>query len=334
MAQCAAASCNAHAPTRADVISRSFHLFASSGMESAYTDSLQILKMTQRGQDQTLMNYPLVPNRDYVTFESMLARESQGNNCCIGYVCTPSTHDNLYQNTTASCQLQSSHPGDVTIHPEPPPLPPSPDAPPSTPHHLYILEEVVFAFVIDASTWVNNETGVNNETAFNQTDYKIQVSLEVNESMSSITLQILPVPGTAYVAVTTTIRPEYHAATIVKTTIGEILVDYTTQLVFGVRVHSVSSQPVVHIHYYDPPTSPPHGPPLTPIVEDDNMGLVLGLTLGCAFIAVCGGMVWNFTTTTTVKEKNDKRHSPKKMLLRKAPQTFALGAERVPFLQT
>jgi len=332
VAQCAAASCNAHAPTRADVISRSFHLFASSGMESAYTDSLQILKMTQRGQDQTLMNYPLVPNRDYVTFESMLARESQGNNCCIGYVCTPSTHDNLYQNTTASCQLQSSHPGDVTIHPEPPPLPP-----PSTPHNLYIIEEVVFEFIVEASTWVNNETGVNNETAFNQTDYKIQVSLELNESMSSITLQILPVPGTAYVVVTTTIRPEYHAATTVKTTIGEILMDYPTQLVFGVQVHSVSSQPVVHIHYYDaPPTSPPHGPPLTPIVEDDNnMGLVLGLTLGCAFIAVVvAGMVWNFKTTTTVKEKNDARHSSEKALLRNAASPSALRAERVPFLRT
>eukprot|EP00966_Prymnesium_polylepis_P087688 2029089-Prymnesium_polylepis.1 len=65
------------------------------------------------------------------------------------------------------------------------------------------------------------------------------------------------------------------------------------------------------------------------------MGLVLGLTLGCAFIAVVvAGMVWNFTTTTTVKEKNDARHSSEKALLRKAASHSALRAERVPFLKT
>eukprot|EP00966_Prymnesium_polylepis_P240135 5553043-Prymnesium_polylepis.1 len=65
------------------------------------------------------------------------------------------------------------------------------------------------------------------------------------------------------------------------------------------------------------------------------MGLVLGLTLGCAFIAVVvAGMVWNFTTTTTVKENNVKRHSSEKAFLRKVAPPSALGAERVPFLQT
>jgi hypothetical protein len=48
--KCEAVSCNANAPRYSEVVGRSFHLFASSGLESAYTDSLQMLTTAPRQQ--------------------------------------------------------------------------------------------------------------------------------------------------------------------------------------------------------------------------------------------------------------------------------------------
>ena len=255
--QCAATACNLNAPARSNVVSRSFHLFASSGLESAYTNSLQMLAMTPRGQDQQLAPYNVVYNK-YVAFERALARDSQGSDCCTGYVCVATI--DLYLNMSASCQLQSNQPS-----PSPPTLPP-----PSTPPPME--KKVVFGVVVAGEA----------VQSFNRTDYKIRVSLAAGVPLSCIALQIQD--GN----VTTTIRLEYDSvitAQDVKTNLDNTLAynNSMASIALGVTVEKIFATPAVYTNYYSPP---PPTPP-RPDAKEDNLGLILGLTLGTtAFLAL------------------------------------------------
>lgn len=135
-----------------------------------------------------------------------------------------------------------------------------------------MVEEVVFGVVVADET----------VESFNRTDYKMRVSLAAGVPVSCITLRI----QAGSVNVTATIRPEYDSAvnaSVVKENLLSVLSDNgNASVVLGVTVEEIFAAPDVHTNHYSPPTPPP---PSTPVVEEDSVGLILGLTLGAAFLA-------------------------------------------------
>ena len=156
--QCAAMSCNAHAPARSEVVSRSFDPFGTSGLESAYADSLQILKMRPRAQDKAVVDYSvLYTHARYTLFESTLALESLGNNCCEGFTCTAQADTEVAHGI---CHLSSHAPPT-----SPPPRSPSP--PTTWPEQSSQADEaVIFGLTVAGEI-----------ESFNVTHYELQVAL-------------------------------------------------------------------------------------------------------------------------------------------------------------
>ena len=276
--QCVAMSCNAHAPARSQVVSRSFHIFASSGLETAYTDSLQMLTMTPRGTGQALSTYTTVYSA-YLAFESMLARESHGNECCSGYVCTTTLEGN---GTSASvCQVQPLHVAPLSSSP-PPPIAEGVEG----------VEGVEFGVVV-----------AGNVSSFNATSFKMHVSATSGVPASCIELTIQAAGALKVIAI---IRPEYNSsvnAVEVKTNLENALNNNKTaaSAVLGVEIEEIFTAPKFYVnHYSPPPVSPPpvsptpKSPPQTP-GEEDNVGLILGLSLGGAalLVVITGIVIWN-----------------------------------------
>ena len=315
--QCGAMSCNAYAPARSDVVSRSFNMFASSGLENAYTESLHMLTTTQRGQGLSL-RHPSMLHSDYVAFETVLARESRGNDCCSGYTCVLVVSG--LQNTTGSCMLQA----DVPL-----PLPPPPMTPPSLPPPLTspspaspsMVEEVMFGIVVAYEAMAS----------FVQADYKLHVSLAAGVPVSCITLQVDPSSGN----VTTIIRPEYNSAVTaqdVKTNLTNAWNGDETAAssVLGVSVDKIFAPPDVYLNRY-PPSRPPaippdmlSPPPLAPVSSSDknDVGLIVGLVLGGAALlaAVAGGATWFYVMQKRKKDDTKDPKDARKSLLERGKQ--------------
>lgn len=296
--QCSATPCNVNAPARSQIISRSFHMGASSGMERAYTNSLQLLTVGPRRQTNALRPYT-VGRDDYVAFETALARDSQGNNCCAGYVCAATGGvDDLSPSGTCTLQYnQQSSP--VTASPRTPPSPPSTQLASPAASSTPMLQEVVFGVVVD------------DNHQFNQTDYIMRVSVTAGVPVSCISLQFEEMNRN----VTTTIRPElHHSAESVKTALVTAFnIDPSAAL--GVTVVYMFAAPEVHLVHYAPSLPPPSSPPASPVGEDNAVLVVLLVLAGILFLAVVACVVFcNYDNkekaTAAEKEKLKKKNGP------------------------
>lgn len=305
--QCAAMTCNVNAPGRTQVISRSFNTFESSGLENAYSDSLKMLELSKtaalvpRSQAGSIWNlYSSAAAQDkYLGFEMALARDSLGNNCCNGYVCTLVV-DVDQGNTTGVCQLQPDV--DVVTLYDTNPLPPS--APkPSSPTYLSLSPSVPSPTVAPSAMeqQVVFSVVVADETveSFNQTNYKLHVSWAVGVDVSCISLTI----QAGSINVNTTIRPEHGESNVTAEQVRTELVNAfngdkeVASTVLGVKVEKIVADPEVQFVPYvtlgsprGPPLSPP--PPSSPTSEeddDDNMVMWMVVVIVCLvlFVLIC-----------------------------------------------
>ncbi len=267
--QCPLMACNAHAPTRTEMVSRSFNPFASSGLESAYSASLQMLSITPGGKGQALASYTAAFNK-YVAFESMLARESQGNDCCSGYVCTSTIGTN---ETTGTCQLQPEH---EFVHDNSSLTLASPPTSPSSPPPMALA--MVFGVTVAGTS-----------DSFNEYNFKVMVSQIANVSIHCITVEVVHADS---LNVTTTIRPTYTSSMNlfdVKDRLEPVFQNESkASNALGVTVENIFATPDVHWQHYAPPPTPATPPEIPPPVpdKDDNVGLIIGFSLGGAALLV------------------------------------------------
>lgn len=328
--QCAAMACNVNAPDRTQVISRSFNTFESSGLENAYSDSLKMLEL-----DKTTALVPLVPRSQaenmwnlyseaaqdkYLGFEMALARDSLGNNCCNGYVCTLVV-DVDQGDTTGVCQLQPDK--DVVTLYDTNPLPPSASKPSFAPTMLALSppvpspsvapptmeQQVVFSVVVADET----------VESFNQTNYKLHVSWAVGVDVSCISLTI----QAGSINVNTTIRPEHSESNVTAEQVKTELVNAfnghneVASTVLGVKVERIVADPEVQFVPYvtlglsrGPPLSPPP-PPSSPISKDDNdntvMWVVLVIICSVLFVLICFAICMCFRCSRQKDEPADKK---------------------------
>lgn len=327
--QCAAMTCNANAPGRTQVISRSFNTFESSGLENAYSDSLKMLELSKtaalvpRSQAGSIWNlYSAAAQDKYLGFEMALARDSLGNNCCNGYVCT-SVVGVDQGNATGVCQLKPDETV-VTLY-DTSPLPPS--APkPSSPTYSSLSPPVLSPSVSPPTMekQVVFSVVVADETveSFNQTKFKLHVSWAVGVDVSCISLTI----QAGSINVNTTIRPEHGESNVTAEQVKTELVNAfnsdkeVASTVLGVKVERIVADPEVQFVPYvtlgsprGPPLSPP--PPSSPIPEEDNdntlMWVVFGIiglvviVLICFAICFCRGKGKD-ENEIKKKKKNDK----------------------------
>ena len=224
---------------------------------------------------------------EYAAFESMLARESQGNTCCDGWVCETNNLNVSGQNAICSQQsqqdgvdifLDDSDGGIPTHSSPPPPSPPSPPPsppPPPPPPPLPMVREVRFVVSVAGDI-----------SSFNSTKFEENVAIAAGVSLSCVELNITA----ASIKVTAIIRPEYNSSVTAEDVQENLEIAFnssttTASDVLGVTVEEISTAP--EIYNNDSPPTPPSFPP-----DEEGSGwltvalLLVFLSACCAFCAV------------------------------------------------
>ena len=246
------ATCNRNAPTRSDFMSRSFHIFASSGLEDAYTESLQILTTRPRGN--RLMSYESSLG-EFTLFEQSLARSAQSNDCCAGFECVTTLTTN---GTSGTCQMISPLPPSLPVIA----MPPSP----TMPVEVALVIQVVF-----------NLTLANASVTFDATSFKLNLASAVNVSVLQINL--LYEPSTSPVLYVTITTLDNQSPTAVANEVDTKVLKNATiaTLVLGVEVSEVGVAIIVTDH---------HKPPALPPGEDGNDIAMIVIVIICSVVAL------------------------------------------------
>lgn len=267
----AQATCNPSAPERNDLISRSFHSFASSGLEYAYTASLEQLLLLRTATS--------INAAEVALFESMLARDSGTNDCCQGLVCTPHSDGNL---SNGECTTDT--PRSPPVPPRPPSLPlPSPrphlPPPPTAPAPAApTMSEVVFA------------VAVVDRDGFNDTAFKLKVAWSVGVPVHSIHVQLSA--GADPVTVNVTIRPLLapECDIIASLLSANVLANATAAtLALGVQVQLILQDATVQSYQERLPLAPPTPPPLSPESGASSPWIWIALAM-VAVVAACAAL--------------------------------------------
>ena len=254
-AMCAAVACSVLAPSYQTVAQRSFHLFASSGMESAYSNAISTLSSAFTDEH--------LPAVSGAVFDKMLQRSSLGP-CCAGYQCMAPTGSAA--GADPICIPVVLPPPSPSPSPSPSPDPPA-SPPPSAPHSPPPLAIVAVQVV------VFNATVEEDISTFDEEAYIANLAQTLDVQPYQITLHITP----ASIIVQATIRPP-NSAVLEQTTpqYAEALKD-TINTVFHtanatsastllqVAVTNVSPAVIVEIaevvqySHHSPPSPPPDG---------------------------------------------------------------------------
>jgi hypothetical protein len=270
--------CNPSAPARNEIVSRSFHPFASSGLEFAYAESLKQLLVHALNATET------------VQFEAMLARDSGTNNCCQGFVCAPAIRGNSssFEEPNGRCQIAATVDGWPPAFP-PPLLPLVLQAPPPSMPPPEMISQVVFTVsVIGTSADEFDDTTFKTNVAYSagvsmqEVDVHITIAEKKDynqESCLNITTTIIPI-----VAETSASEAALILASIATTVLPNVSV--ATQ-VLGVQVQSIiQAAQVVKIIYYRPPSPPP------PVSSENQVGVWIGLSFAIvSFVALVAAAI-------------------------------------------
>jgi hypothetical protein len=281
-----AGSCNAAAPARNDLVSRSFHSSASSGLESAYTSSLhQLVLIPRAGTQVSDVGYAAAA----ALFEAMLARDSETNDCCQGYVCTPLSQSNASSN--GMCQVMQPSPAwpppsslVQSSSPSPPLSSDTPHWPPPSPPPSPLLPEVMFVISV-----------VGSAESFNDTDFKLNVAWSVGVSTDSVAVELefaADSTSTSLINVTTIISPlaggtpSFNSGLVVAHLAANVLANTTVATqILGVQVqHIVREATVVEVAAQSP-SSPP------PMAEQGSMVVAIVLSSIGFVVVLCAAFV-------------------------------------------
>ena len=271
------ATCNRNAPTRSDFMSRSFHIFTSSGLEDAYTESLQILTTKPRGGRLNTYESSL---GEFISFEMSLAREAKSNDCCSGYECVTTMTAN---GTTGTCQ-----PTAPTIPPSSPGMPS-----PMASSDINLVTKVLF-----------NVTLENTSATFDASSFKNNLASAINVSVSQINVIV-----SGSVVYSTIITLDTQSPTTIANNVDNKVLKNVTiaTLLLGVDVIGVGVATIV-TEQASPPTPPPASP------SDDNDAVMLIIIISSSVVAAtaCALLLVLFIAT---REKSNKVEPEARSLL-------------------
>ena len=352
--------CSLNAPSASLVASRSFGIFASSGLENAYVDSIR--QVTDTLLESRTAGVVLASSIDdassdaaaharqhvlrldsaaYVHFESSLARNSHGA-CCEGSVCVLDAVDGV----TPTCHPSSpSHAG---LPPIPMPLPPRPPvlSPP------YNLPSPASTMGVTFKTTVGEPLG-----SFDSTAYAVKVANAVGVPVSHVSVKVLTVIDIVETTVVeTTVTPVDDTLEAILNSLESVVLANTTVAtsVLGVTINAVQLPTVVPNHERSSPppamlasSSPPPAmlaspsAPISPSLplpsspneetEDNTVVIVVAPLCGfflCGICLLCARwFVYRPRTETPPGEKTSKGNN-------KGTTTSLLGSNQLGIVVT